>query len=102
MICEWHALAVVDPDGIERNIYAPGLLDHFAQMLLDGQRVERVDERRLGRSPGLGDLLSHCLDGGSAATGKEDPCPFAGNRTADGSSRSVDGVKCAKLSSSAK
>ncbi len=91
---EWHALDVADPDGIERNINAPGLLDHFAQVLLDGKLVERVDERRLGHSSGLGDLLSHRLDGCSAATGKEDPCPFAGesagNRTADGSSRSVD------------
>src|SRR5581483_992320 len=91
---EWHALDVVDPDGIERNIDAPGLLDDFAQVLLDGKLVERVDERCLGHSSGLDNLARHRLDGGSTATGQEYPGPFAGeragHRTDDGSSRSVD------------
>ena len=91
---EWRALNVSDPDSIEGNINPSGLLDHFADVLLDCLLIERVHLRRLGHSSGFGDFLGHCFERSQGATGKEDLRSLAGegagHRTADGSSRSVD------------
>lgn len=84
-----------NPYGVEGHIEAPGFLDDSGEMLVDGPLVERVDSCRFRLPARSDDVLDHGVDRGEVAAGQEDPRPLAGerasNRTADCSSRSVDG-----------
>src|SRR5260221_4283875 len=89
-----HPVGVAESNGIEGDIDAPGCSDHFAEVVLYCSLVERIDLRDLSHSSRVGDVLRHGLKRSQGATSKEDLRSLAGegagNRTADGSSRSVD------------
>ncbi len=91
---ERHPLGVAESNGIEGDIDAPGCSNHFAEVVLYRSPLERIDLSDLSHSSRVGDVLRHGLKRSQGATGKEDLRSLAGegagNRTADGSSRSVD------------
>ena len=81
-------------DQVEGDVDAAGIRRHGGGVLIDRVFVQRVDLRRLGRSPSGADILGHGLELRRCAAGEEDPgalsreCPS--NCAADRSAPAVD------------
>lgn len=72
----------------------PHPLDYLTDVPLDGPLVEGVDHCCLGLTSGRADLPRYPVELVQGAAGQKDPRPFpgegAGDRAADGASRTVD------------
>jgi hypothetical protein len=81
-------------DQVERDVDASCLLCDGVRMPVNGLLVERIDDRRFCISSRRANVVGYRLELGRLATGEEDPCSFAsersGNRAADRPARSVD------------
>jgi hypothetical protein len=79
---ERHPVSVRVGDQVEGDVDATGIRRHSGGVLIDRVLVERVELRRLGRSPRGTDLLGDHLELRRCATGEEDSGALAGERAA--------------------
>jgi hypothetical protein len=87
-------LDVSVPNGVERNINGPGLLDHRTNILVNSPLVEGVYDGGVRYAAIRADLVGDYLQLRLGATGEEDPGTLAGKGTghctADRTARAVD------------